>query len=102
MTDSAVKYDRDADGIVVLTLDDPTAGANTMNDLYKDSMHAAVERLYAEKEEVTGVVIASAKKTFFAGGNLKNMLSATPDDAQVVFETCEAIKSDLRRLETFG
>ena len=42
MTDSAVKYDKGDDGIVVLTLDDPTAGANTMNDLYKDSMHAAV------------------------------------------------------------
>ena len=102
MTDSAVKYDRGDDGIVVLTLDDPTASANTMNDLYKDSMHAAVDRLYAEKDDVTGVVITSAKKTFFAGGNLKGMLAATPDDAQAVFEMCEAIKADLRRLETFG
>ena len=102
MTDSAVKYDRGEDGIVVLTLDDPTANANTMNDLYKESMNAAVDRLYAEKDDVTGVVITSAKKTFFAGGNLKGMLAATPDDAQAVFEMCEGIKSDLRRLETFG
>ena len=29
MTESAVKYEKDADGIVVLTLDDPTASANT-------------------------------------------------------------------------
>ncbi len=29
MTDSAVKYERGTDGIVVLTLDDPTASANT-------------------------------------------------------------------------
>ncbi len=102
MTDSAVKYDKGDDGIVVLTLDDPTAGANTMNDLYKDSMHAAVDKLYAEKDDVAGVVITSAKKTFFAGGNLKGMLAATPDDAQAVFEMCEGIKADLRRLETFG
>ena len=102
MTDSAVKYDHGDDGIVVLTLDDPTASANTMNDLYRDSMHAAVDRLYAEKDDVTGVVITSAKKTFFAGGNLKGMLAATPDDAQAVFEMCEDIKADLRRLETFG
>ena len=102
MTDSAVKYDRGDDGIVVLTLDDPTAGANTMNDLYKESMHDAVDRLYAEKDDITGVVITSAKKTFFAGGNLKGMLSATPDDAQAVFEMCEGIKADLRRIETFG
>src|SRR6476620_9430483 len=102
MTDSAVKYEKGDDGIVVLTLADPTAGANTMNDLYKDSMHEAVERLYAEKDDVSGVVITSAKKTFFAGGNLKGMLAATPADAQAVFEMCEAIKADLRRLETFG
>ena len=82
MTDSAVKYEKGEDGIVVLTLDDPTASANTMNDLYKESMHAAIDKLYAEKDDVTGVVITSAKKTFFAGGNLKGMLAATPEDAQ--------------------
>ena len=65
-------------------------------------MHDAIDRLYAEKDDVTGVVITSAKKTFFAGGNLKGMLAATPDDAQAVFEMCEGIKADLRRLETLG
>ena len=44
----AVRYERDEDGIVTLTLDDPTSSANTMNELYKDSMAAAVDRLYAE------------------------------------------------------
>ncbi len=84
-TQTAVRYDRDADGIVTLTLDDPTASANTMNDLYRDGMAAAVDRLYAEQEDVTGVVIASAKKTFFAGGNLRLMTQAGPDDAADVF-----------------
>jgi 3-hydroxyacyl-CoA dehydrogenase / enoyl-CoA hydratase / 3-hydroxybutyryl-CoA epimerase len=102
MTETAVKYERGEDGIVVLTLDDPTASANTMNDLYRDSMKIAVDRLYAEIDDVTGVVITSAKKTFFAGGNLKNMLAATPDDAQQVFELGQAIKADLRRLELLG
>ena len=50
-THSAVRYEQDADGIVVLTLDDPTSSANTMNDLYKESMGAAVDRLYAEKDD---------------------------------------------------
>jgi 3-hydroxyacyl-CoA dehydrogenase/enoyl-CoA hydratase/3-hydroxybutyryl-CoA epimerase len=48
MSETAVKYDRGADGIVILTLDDPTSSANTMNDLYKESMVAAIDRLYAE------------------------------------------------------
>jgi len=103
-TQTAVRYERDADGIVTLTLDDPTSSANTMNQLYADSMKAAVDRLYDEQDSdggVTGVVIASAKKTFFAGGNLKLMVQATPADAPRIFESGEAIKADLRRLETF-
>jgi 3-hydroxyacyl-CoA dehydrogenase/enoyl-CoA hydratase/3-hydroxybutyryl-CoA epimerase len=100
-TQTAVRYERDEDGIVTLTLDDPTSSANTMNELYKDSMAAAVDRLYAEADDVTGVVIASAKKTFFAGGDLKLMVQATRDDALAVFETSETIKASLRRLEKF-
>ena len=100
-TETAVRYERDADGIVTLTLDDPTASANTMNDLYRDGMEAAVSRLYDEQEDVTGVVIASAKKTFFAGGNLQLITQAGPDDAADVFAQAEAIKSSLRRLELF-
>ena len=98
---TAVHYERDADGIVTLTLDDPTASANTMNELYQESMAAAVDRLYDEQDEVTGVVIASAKKTFFAGGNLHKMVEATKDDAAEVFAMAEAIKASLRRLELF-
>ncbi len=30
-----ISWEKDADGIVVLTLDDPNQGANTMNELYK-------------------------------------------------------------------
>ncbi|WP_372735308.1 3-hydroxyacyl-CoA dehydrogenase NAD-binding domain-containing protein [Nocardioides sp.] len=100
-TETAVRYDKDADGIVTLTLDDPSASANTMNELYIDSMAAAVERLYDEVDSVTGVVVASAKKTFFAGGNLKNMVQATKDDAANVFALAERVKAGLRRLEKF-
>src|SRR5690242_15469713 len=98
---TAVRYDRDADGIVTLTLDDPTASANTMNEIYQESMAAAVQRLYDEVDSVTGVVIASAKKTFFAGGNLKNMSQATKEDAASVFAMGEAVKAGLRKLELY-
>src|SRR3954454_12591261 len=98
---TAVRYDRDADGIVTLTLDDPTASANTMNEVYQESMSAAVQRLYDEVDSVTGVVIASAKKTFFAGGNLKNMVQATKADAAPVFAMGEAVKAGLRKLELY-
>ena len=96
---SAVRYEQDGDGIVTLTLDDPTASANTMNELYQRSMRVAVDRLYDEVDDVTGVVVTSAKKTFFAGGNLTLLMQATPDDAASVFAGAEAIKADLRRIE---
>ena len=101
---SAVRYERDDDGIVTLVLDDPTASANTMSVLYKDSMLAAVQRLYDEVDSddgVTGVVVTSAKKTFFAGGDLRAMVTATKADAPGFFELCEEVKAGLRRLETF-
>jgi len=104
-TQTAVHYEKDADGIVTLTLDDPTASANTMNELYIDSMAAAVDRLYDEAGQdegsVAGVVVTSAKKTFFAGGNLHAMVQATKADAPAVFELAERVKAGLRRLETF-
>jgi 3-hydroxyacyl-CoA dehydrogenase / enoyl-CoA hydratase / 3-hydroxybutyryl-CoA epimerase len=96
---TAVRYDQDADGIVTLTLDDPTASANTMNEAYQRSMHAAVDRLYDGVDDVTGVVVTSAKRTFFAGGDLGLMMQAGPEDAASVFAGVEAIKADLRRLE---
>ncbi|HEU4599242.1 MAG TPA: 3-hydroxyacyl-CoA dehydrogenase NAD-binding domain-containing protein [Solirubrobacterales bacterium] len=99
---SAVRYERDADGIVTLTMDDPSASANTMNEAYKDGMKAAVDRLHDEKDEITGVIIASAKKTFFAGGNLNMLQQATKADAQRMYDESMDIKADLRRLETLG
>ncbi len=103
MTDnSAVRYERDNDGIVTLTLDDPSASANTMNEAYKTGMKAAVDRLHDEKDDITGVVLTSAKKTFFAGGNLNLLQQATKADAQRMFDESLDIKADLRRLETLG
>ncbi|OYN82878.1 3-hydroxyacyl-CoA dehydrogenase NAD-binding domain-containing protein [Mycolicibacterium sphagni] len=102
MAENTIAWDKDADGIVTLTLDDPTGSANVMNEHYKESMHKAVERLVAEKDSITGVVITSGKKTFFAGGDLKAMITAGPENAGEIFAEVEEIKRDLRALETLG
>ena len=102
MAENTIQWDSDADGIVTLTLDDPTGSANVMNEHYKESMHKAVQRLVAEKDSITGVVIASGKKTFFAGGDLKAMITAGPENAGEIFAEVEEIKRDLRALETLG
>ncbi|KHL10662.1 3-hydroxyacyl-CoA dehydrogenase/enoyl-CoA hydratase/3-hydroxybutyryl-CoA epimerase [Mumia flava] len=101
-TAEAVRYERGEDGIVTLVLDDPTQSANTMNEAYQASMAKAVERLEAEKDDVVGVVVTSAKSTFFAGGDLKLMTQMKPQDAEEVFAGVESMKAVLRRLETIG
>src|ERR1700709_59444 len=102
MAENTIAWDKDADGIVTLTLDDPTGSANVVNEHYAEAMHNAVERLVAETDSVTGVVIASAKKTFFAGGDLKAMINLGPENAGEAFDTVEGVKRDLRALETLG
>ncbi|TWP33622.1 3-hydroxyacyl-CoA dehydrogenase NAD-binding domain-containing protein [Leekyejoonella antrihumi] len=101
MTD-IIRWEKDADGVVVLTMDDPNQGANTMNADYRTSMRSAVDRLVAEQDAITGVVITSAKKTFFAGGDLHDLLAAGKEDAQQVFDQITEVKAQLRTLETLG
>ena len=57
-----------------------------MNAGYRTAMQDAVDRLYDEVEDVVGVVVTSAKKTFFAGGDLKLMLTRPLADAQTIFD----------------
>jgi 3-hydroxyacyl-CoA dehydrogenase/enoyl-CoA hydratase/3-hydroxybutyryl-CoA epimerase len=99
---TTIKYDKGDDGIVILTLDDPNQSANTMNRAYIESMGATVERLEAEKDDIKGVVLTSAKKTFFAGGDLNDLKSVTREDSAEFAAGIREVKSQLRRLETLG
>jgi 3-hydroxyacyl-CoA dehydrogenase/enoyl-CoA hydratase/3-hydroxybutyryl-CoA epimerase len=98
----AVRWEKGEDGIVVVTLDDPGRSANTMNDRYIAAMGECVDALVADKDAITGVIVTSAKKTFFAGGDLDSMSKATPADAPAVMENSMTIKKQLRRLEKLG
>ena len=97
-----IKWDQDADGVVILTLDDPNQSANTMNRDYGESMAATVERLVAEKDSISGVIITSAKKTFFAGGDLNDLKTAQPEQAAELEEMVRELKRQLRTIETLG
>ncbi|TDD42100.1 3-hydroxyacyl-CoA dehydrogenase NAD-binding domain-containing protein [Saccharopolyspora elongata] len=99
---NTIRWESDADGIVVLTLDDPQQQANTMNERYQRSMDETLQRLEAERGNITGVVLTSAKSTFFAGGDLRELVQARPGDAERVAETTTGVKRQLRRLETLG
>jgi 3-hydroxyacyl-CoA dehydrogenase/enoyl-CoA hydratase/3-hydroxybutyryl-CoA epimerase len=98
---NGINWNQDDDGVVTLTLDAQGQSANTMNTAYVESMEAALEALYAQQESITGVIIASAKKTFFAGGDLNMLRAVRPEDAAEFNAGAEQIKGQIRRLETF-
>ncbi|WP_406499350.1 3-hydroxyacyl-CoA dehydrogenase NAD-binding domain-containing protein [Streptomyces sp. NBC_00846] len=103
MTESTtIRWEQDETGVVTLVLDDPDQSANTMNQAFKDSIAAIADRAEAEKESIRGIIYTSAKKTFFAGGDLKDMIKVGPENAQQAFDTGTAIKNSLRRIETLG
>ena len=101
----AVRYEVEG-GIINLVLDDPSQSANTMNPAYVDAMAAAVDRatqeIAASPDAIKGIVVSSAKTTFFAGGDLKLLTQAGPADAERLFDEVEVMKATLRKLETIG
>ena len=91
-------YEKDADSIVTITMD-MNGPVNAMNEQYRLAMGEIPAKLEAE-EGLTGVVIASAKKTFFAGGDLKELSSVPKGGEEGQFRTIEdRIKAPLRRIE---
>jgi 3-hydroxyacyl-CoA dehydrogenase/enoyl-CoA hydratase/3-hydroxybutyryl-CoA epimerase len=102
MAGSTIRWERDADGVIVLTLDDPEQSANTMRRAFVDSLEVVVERLEAEREDAAGVVVVSAKKTFFAGGDLRELLGARREDAAALSAHVARNRDLLRRLEMLG
>jgi len=94
---SVFKYQKDADGIVVVTMD-MSGPVNAMNAEYHAAMGETVSKLERE-DGLTGVVFASAKKVFFAGGDLNDLVNVDPNTVEEFFDGVEDTKSQLRRLE---
>ena len=86
----------------MLVLDDPDQSANTMNSAYVASMAATLARLEAERDQQRGVILTSAKRTFFAGGDLRDLIAVTPEQVPAFAAEMREIKGQLRRLETLG
>jgi len=97
-----VKYEKGGDAIVTLTFDAPGAPVNTMTEAWEKAFAATVERVAKEKASIKGVILASAKKTFFAGAELTDVLKFGPNDGPKVFHWIEGVKKNMRALETLG
>ena len=97
---SAFSYEKDANGVVTVTMD-MEGPVNSMSEAFLPALRETVEKLEAESE-LAGVVLASAKKTFFAGGDLNSLCQVTQENAEAFFNEAQAIKAEFRRLEKLG
>lgn len=99
---SGIAYQKDSDSIVTLLIDAPNEPVNTLNAAFQDDLGKVIDRLEAERDDLRGVIVTSAKSTFFAGGDLRSLIMVTPDTAARFFAEIEAIKANFRRLERLG
>ena len=97
-----IRIEKDQNHIVTLTFDAQGQAANTMNAAFRDSLRHVTQQIKADRTSIKGILLTSAKSTFFAGGDLKELSQVAAEDAEIVFQMAEAIKADLRTLETLG
>ena len=97
-----IRYELGADGIATLTFDAPGAPVSTMTPQWQADMAEAADALERDKGRIKGVLLASAKSTFFAGAELNSVLKLKAEDAAEGFTQIEAMKRSFRRIETLG
>ena len=84
-----IRLDKDADGVLTLTFDAPGAPVNTMSAAWQRDIEEVAALVTAQKDTIKGVIFASAKKTFFAGAELKDVVKAVSADAPQWFAFAE-------------
>lgn len=90
------------DGIATLTFDEPDSPVNTMCQQWQTDMTEAAAQVLKDKDAIQGIVLASAKSTFFAGADLKALMRLTEADAPKAYAEVELLKKNFRTIETLG
>ncbi|MGQ3165523.1 MAG: 3-hydroxyacyl-CoA dehydrogenase NAD-binding domain-containing protein [Hydrogenophaga sp.] len=91
-----------ADGIATITFDEEGSPVNTMCADWQSDLTEVTAQVMRDCADIKGIVLASAKSTFFAGADLKGTMRLQPSDAPRVFAEIEQTKKNFRTLETLG
>ncbi|GMU47862.1 MAG: 3-hydroxyacyl-CoA dehydrogenase [Candidatus Desulfobacillus denitrificans] len=94
-----INYNVDSEGIATLEWDLPGRSQNVLNEQTMAAFAAAVQKALADPA-VKGLLVASAKADFIAGGDLEMLLKAT--DAQAMSDNLKGWHKLMRTLETTG
>lgn len=97
-----IRYDIDAGGIATITFDEPGSPVNTMCLDWQQDLGELASRVVEDAPRLKGMVLASAKSTFFAGADLKGVMRLTAADAPRCFAEVEQLKKNFRTLEKLG
>ncbi|MDC3393212.1 3-hydroxyacyl-CoA dehydrogenase NAD-binding domain-containing protein [Luminiphilus sp.] len=90
-------YEKDSNNIVTVTMD-MDGPVNSMSDAFLPLLEEALGKLEADAD-LAGVVLASGKSTFFAGGDLNMLCAVTEEAVEAFFDGMCATKAAMRRLE---
>lgn len=100
---TTLKFDIDADGVALISIDLQDRPVNVFTPELTADLAAAVERVIATPE-IKGAVITSAKSSFIAGADLKNLVAAY-DQGATLAQAAQRFASEnalMRRMETGG
>jgi 3-hydroxyacyl-CoA dehydrogenase/enoyl-CoA hydratase/3-hydroxybutyryl-CoA epimerase len=90
------------DNIATITFDEPDSVVNTMSQQWQQDMTALAAQLTRDKDTIKGIILASAKSTFFAGADLKSVMRLSAADASALFTEIEGVKKSFHTLESLG
>ncbi|MDA8945970.1 3-hydroxyacyl-CoA dehydrogenase NAD-binding domain-containing protein [Luminiphilus sp.] len=90
-------YEKDSNNIVTVTMD-MDGPVNSMSDAFLPLLEETLGKLEADTD-LAGVVLASGKPTFFAGGDLNMLCAVTEETVEAFFDGMCATKAAMRRLE---
>ena len=98
-----LKHSVDQDGIALLVIDIPGRPMNVLTPEFMRELEEAVGALAADAA-VKGVVITSAKDSFIAGADLKDLVGVfgRMSDAQEIYGFARSFSQLFRKLETCG
>lgn len=99
---SYIRYEKDENNILTITIDDPNMPVNVMNSDFITALHQMADRLETDKDQIAGAILTSGKDTFFAGGDLEEILATSKENAEAYYHKVMKIKSSFRRLEMLG
>jgi len=90
------------DGIATITFDEPNSPVNTMCLQWQQDLSELTAQVLVDLDKIKGILLTSAKSTFFAGADLKGTMRLKPSDASAVYTEIELLKKNFRTLETLG